>query len=533
MKASGQLDLITKGARFLDRKKYMKAYNSFYKSLQKDEGYNAVALFFMATIKEKALDYIMALKFLRDAITYMSKPNNKTSKSYFHKIYAKIGYICLSLGLIKDSVTYNYKAYNLCNIPETKANIFIANLFCLTATNTPSDKLLKVINQYDTIAKLSRNDLIECTKKYNLNIGDKIHVAYISPDFRMHVMYKFYFSFLQAYDKDKFFVTCIYLSDKHDEATEAVRNMTNYFLDASNIKLNKLAGILKSLRIDIAVDLAGHSANSGLALFGYRIAPVQISGLGWMETTGFGDVDYLITDKYMDPLGTSYIIEKPLYLKTCFCYTPKYGLPCSEGAPCLKNKYITFSSFNKLGKLTDDMILIWKNIMDLVPGSQLLLKCKEVANELTKEFVLEKLAKFGMDTNRIHLEKATLDYMERYFDVDIALDTYPYTGGGTTFDALYMGVPVVSLYGERRSSRFGLSILTNAGVGELAVPTVKEYIERAVALANDWELLDVLHKNLRTMLENSPAMDAKGYVREIEGKYKEILSKAHKHDVFD
>lgn len=96
-----------------------------------------------------------------------------------------------------------------------------------------------------------------------------------------------------------------------------------------------------------------------------------------------------------------------------------------------------------------------------------------------------------------------------------------------------MGVPVVSLYGERRSSRFGLSILTNAGVGELAVPTPKEYVERAVALASDWDLLDVLHKNLRTMLENAPAMDAEGYVREIEGKYKEILSAVHNHDVFD
>ncbi|WP_405740875.1 hypothetical protein [Anaerovibrio slackiae] len=146
---------------------------------------------------------------------------------------------------------------------------------------------------------------------------------------------------------------------------------------------------------------------------------------------------------------------------------------------------------------------------------------------------VKKSANAGLDNKRIILESPSLDYLERYLDVDIALDTYPYTGGGTTFDALYMGVPVVSLYGERRSSRFGLSILTNAGVGELAVPTPKEYVERAVALASDWDLLDVLHKNLRTMLENSPAMDAEGYVREIEGKYKEILSAVHNHDVFD
>ena len=126
--------------------------------------------------------------------------------------------------------------------------------------------------------------------------------------------------------------------------------------------------------------------------------------------------------------------------------------------------------------------------------------------------------------------------MEKTIDVflvDIMLDTFPYPGGGTTCDALYMGVPVVSMYGERRSSRFGLSILTNAGIGELAVPTADEYAERAVALAHDWELLDVLHKNLRTMLENSTAMDGRRYVREMETQYEKILQEAREKECSD
>lgn len=123
--------------------------------------------------------------------------------------------------------------------------------------------------------------------------------------------------------------------------------------------------------------------------------------------------------------------------------------------------------------------------------------------------------------------------MLRYLDMDIALDTYPYGGCGTTFEALYMGVPVVSMYGERRSSRFGLSILNNAGIGELAVPTADEYVERAVALAHDWELLDVLHKNLRTMLENSTAMDGRRYVREMETQYEKILQEAREKECSD
>ena len=147
----------------------------------------------------------------------------------------------------------------------------------------------------------------------------------------------------------------------------------------------------------------------------------------------------------------------------------------------------------------------------------------QFTTEKIRFFLLERLKKAGLNPRNVILEKGSEDYMTRYLDVDIALDTYPYTGGGTTFDALYMGVPVVSLYGKRRSSRFGLSILTNSGVGELAVATPEEYIERAVSLANDIDLLNVLHKNLRTMLKQSPAMDAIGYVREMEAQYKQLL----------
>lgn len=294
-----------------------------------------------------------------------------------------------------------------------------------------------------------------------------------------------------------------------------------------------MAEKIKSMNVDILVDLAGHSANSGLSLFAYRVAPVQISGLGWMETTGFSAVDYLITDEYLDPTGNTYITERPLYLKSQFCYECHRDVVASSGAPCIKNGYITFATFNRISKFTSEILELWRRIMYLVPNSFLLLKCDILSSKSNMQMVRKRLANAGLDNKRIILESPSLDYLERYLDVDIALDTYPYTGGGTTFDALYMGVPVVSLYGERRSSRFELSILTNAGVGELAVPTPKEYVERAVALASDWDLLDVLHKNLRTMLENSPAMDAEGYVREIEGKYKEILSAVHNHDVFD
>ena len=131
----------------------------------------------------------------------------------------------------------------------------------------------------------------------------------------------------------------------------------------------------------------------------------------------------------------------------------------------------------------------------------------------------ERLEKLGLDMNRVEIACTTVDYMARYLDVDIALDTYPYVGGGTTCDALYMGVPVVSLYGQRHGDRLGLSILSNAGVGELAVSTPEAYVECATALAHDRELLDDLHRHLRSMMLSSPLMDTKRYVAEVEQQY--------------
>ena len=319
----------------------------------------------------------------------------------------------------------------------------------LTASNATSLEILEATQKYN---KAMQSLKILPFKHVNKEEKKKKCIAYISPDYRYHVMYSFYYNLFAKYDKNNFYVICLSLNKKKDDAyTEKI----------------------KSMNVDILVDLAGHSANSGLSLFAYRVAPVQISGLGWMETTGFSAVDYLITDEYLDPTGNTYITERPLYLKSQFCYKCHRDVVASSGAPCIKNGYITFATFNRISKFTSEILELWRRIMYLVPNSFLLLKCDILSSKSNMQMVRKRLANAGLDNKRIILESPSLDYLERYLDVDIALDTYPYTGGGTTFDALYMGVPVVSLYGERRSSRFGLSILTNAGVGELAVPTPK------------------------------------------------------------
>ncbi|MBQ2010459.1 MAG: hypothetical protein II259_07730, partial [Selenomonadaceae bacterium] len=356
----------------------------------------------------------------------------------------------------------------------------------------------------------------------------KIRLGYLSADFRQHVMFSFYYVMLQGYNRERFEVTCYSLGEKADGYTEHLKTLVDSWQDVQGKSLPELAEIIRQDGIDILVDLSGHSSGSALPVFALRPAPVQVSGLGWMESTGFSCTDYLLTDRYMEGFDgeyEQYLAEKPFYLTSQFCYTGRSDVPEPAGAPCRGKGYVTFGSFNAYYKLTPEVVELWSRILQLVPESRLLLKCYAFIDGRLQRELMGRFARWGIGNERLLLEPATTDYMNRYLEVDIALDTYPYTGGGTTLDALYMGVPVISMHGERRSSRFGLSILSNAGLGMLAAASPEEYIGLATGLAHDWQLLDELHLNLRHMLQASDIMNGKKYMQELETGYENIMAK--------
>ena len=356
----------------------------------------------------------------------------------------------------------------------------------------------------------------------------KIRLGYLSADFRQHVMFSFYYVMLQGYNRERFEVTCYSLGEKADGYTEHLKTLVDGWQDVQGKSLPELAEIIRQDGIDILVDLSGHSSGSALPVFALRPAPVQVSGLGWMESTGFSCTDYLLTDRYMEGFDgeyEQYLAEKPFYLTSQFCYTGRSDVPEPAGAPCRGKGYVIFGSFNAYYKLTPEVVELWSRILQLVPESRLLLKCYAFIDGRLQRELMGRFARWGIGNERLLLEPATTDYMNRYLEVDIALDTYPYTGGGTTLDALYMGVPVISMHGERRSSRFGLSILSNAGLGMLAVASPEEYIGLATGLAHDWQLLDELHLNLRHMLQASDIMNGKKYMQELETGYENIMAK--------
>ena len=357
---------------------------------------------------------------------------------------------------------------------------------------------------------------------------ERIRVGFISADLYFHVAMVWGWALVAGLDKNRF-ATYFYSAGKRsDKVGEYLHEHADGWRDISGLTDEQAAQLIRDDEIDIFFDLAGYTKDNRIEIAAYRPAPVQISGVGYMNSTGLNDVDYFLTDVHCagDP---KYFTEKLLILpQTHICYAPVTNYKPAEEPPCVKNNFVTFGSFNKWNKITPTIFRTWKKILDAVPNSRLILKNKILTTDDERNFAVEQLKNFGFDVERVELRPFSKEHMREYNDIDIALDTFPYTGGVTTCEALYMGVPLVSLYGDRHGSRFGLSILANVGLEDLAVDNTDAYIARAVMLANDWELLRLLRKNLRGMLKNSPLMDAKTYIRNVQEAFVKILDDARK-----
>ena len=355
----------------------------------------------------------------------------------------------------------------------------------------------------------------------------RIKVGYIGGDFRQHAAFAVTFGFISCHDRTKFEITCYSKNPKDDGHTEFFKKAVEHFVDVKDLSAVELAKRIHDDEIDIAFDLAGHTGYNGLPALAYRPAPVQISGIGYMSTTGLKAIDYFLTDENLDPPGEhdKYFVEKLLYMPAQFSYARRENVPTPEGAACVKNGYVTFGTICRYSKINDDMLAIWVEILNRVPTAKLLMRAQEFISNRTQDELYDKMKRLGCDMDRVIFQPALPDYFAAISEIDIMLDAYPWVGGTTTLDALYMGVPVISFYSDRHSTRFGKSILHSVGLDELAVNDVAAYINTAVGLANDFETLDELHKNLRGMFEKSNALDPVKYCRLLERKFADLLGR--------
>lgn len=351
----------------------------------------------------------------------------------------------------------------------------------------------------------------------------KIRVAYISGDFINSVNITYVIQLLGAYDRSVFEVHCYALNDYEDGVTEQLKGLVDRWHDVHDMDAESIAKNIYGDEIDILVDVSLHAGKSRtLTVVAYKPAPIIVGGIGYMSTSGMDAVDYFLTDIYCDPDGMNdeHFTESLLRLPyTHFCYTPhEHSLKYHVNTDVHEN--ITFGSLNTFYKLSDETLIAWRNILTKVPESRLILQ--SYTSPLIGEKLKERMKAMDFDMERIEIRAASSEYMSTYNDIDIALDSYPYTGGGTTFDALYMGVPVISRYGTRHGSRFGYSILNNLGLSDLAVDNWQDYENIAVDLARNTDVVEALHKGLRQMMQKSSLMNAGLYVKSVENVYKEI-----------
>jgi len=351
-----------------------------------------------------------------------------------------------------------------------------------------------------------------------------LRIGYVSADFRDHPVNRFFEPLLAAHDRGGFETYCYAAVKDPDGATARLRSIACHWRDVARMSDEDAAALVRRDRIDILVDLAGHMGSNRLLLFARRPAPIQASYLGYPATTGMTAIQYRITDEPADPPASEqFYSERLVRLPTCaWCYRPSDGSPGVAPLPAVNRGYVTFAALNRPLKVTPRMIELWKQILRAVPRSRLLVSAG--ALDRADDSVRQRLLGHGIDASRFEVVVGTAHdlYLQYYNRADIALDTFPYHGTTTTCDALWMGVPVVTLAGDAHVSRTGVSLLAAVGLPELAAPDEARYVQIAAGLAGDLESLGELRSELRPRMARSPLTDGPRLARAMENAFRQM-----------
>lgn len=358
-----------------------------------------------------------------------------------------------------------------------------------------------------------------------------LRIGYVSPDLGNHSVAAFVISVFASHDRNKFQVFCYSDREKEDECSERIKQGVDVWHRTAGVSDEKLFSLIRADAIDILVDLAGHTGGNRLPLFAMRPAPLQVTWLGYPNTTGLAAMDYRIVDAVSDPPGDAdrYHSETLVRLPNGFlCFDPPTYAPAVSPLPMLKNGFVTFGSFNALAKITDEAISLWLSILGRVPGSRFLFKNRCLFDESTRNKLFKKFAAHGVSSDRIMMTPFTAtreEHLACYGHLDISLDTFPYNGTTTTCESLWMGVPVVGLLGNRHASRVTASILTRLELDSLVANDTDECVELAVHLAGKPELLELLRFGLREKMRNSSLCNGKVFFSELGEAYRQMWQK--------
>lgn len=362
-------------------------------------------------------------------------------------------------------------------------------------------------------------------------LDKKIRIGYLCHDtFKQSVSF-FFEPVIKNHDRQRFEIVIYATYPEEDTYAQRLKTYVDFWRNVSSLEEREIAEIVYQDKIDVFVDVTGHTApgfNNKLLAFAYKPAPIQMSWLAYPATTGLRTIDYRITDEWADPVGMTeaYHTEKLIRIPQGFlCYQPEEESPEIVSAPCKSNSHIIFGCFTLQAKITPEVVRVWSSILQSIENSDLYLKYKHFQNPDVRSAFLERFTENGIEENRIRFldfQPLYRDHLACYQHLDIVLDPFPYNGTTSTHEALWMGVPVITLAGNDHRSRVGVSILTRLGLSDLIADSIEDYIQIAVSLSKDKERIQELRRTLRLKMLNSPLTRAKEFTTQLEAEYSRL-----------
>ena len=440
------------------------------------------------------------------------------------KVHELVGAAFHDFGDAKGAVQAYLYAANKDKYLRSQREHYSNYLFALHYINSINDE--ELANEHFVYNNLFENEHLT-SNIISKPPQSKVTIGYIAPNFTESSAARFYEALLTEYNRDEFIVKCFSLSYKSDQFTALIDSNVDNLIILEDFSIEEAAQEIANEDVDILFDLGGHTdGGMTLQIMSYKPAPIQISGIGWFDTTGLKAIDYLLTDNYLAPIGhEKFFTEKLIRLNGAFAFTLNENLKNAaqnSSSPSMPHSSPVFGCFNNFMKVTDDYLKIVKRILDKVDNAIFIMQ--DTTAIPARKFEMErKIKKNRLPIDRVEVRLGNDDYLNDYADIDIMLDTFPYNGGTMTATALYMGVPVISLYGKRHSSRFGADILRLADMSGMIAKSTKEYINKSVVLANAQDRLIEFKKTLRERLLKSKLLDTKAFVTELEYHYKRMV----------
>jgi protein O-GlcNAc transferase len=437
--------------------------------------------------------------------------------------YVNLGNPLGDIGQMDEAIALYRKALTLKpDLVEARSNLLFALL------NHPGYDARAVAEEHRDWGRHHADPLLKSILPHN-NDRDPdrpLRIGYVSPDFRDHAVSRFLLPLFRHHDHSACRIICYSDVPRPDAVTERLRACTDEWRDIVGLSDDRVAEQIRLDKIDILVDLAGHTAGNRLFVFARKPAPVQVTYLGYPATSGLSQIDYRLTDGFADPPGMTDALhtEKLWRLPDCnWCFAEPEDSPPVR--PSRADRPLHFGSFNKSTKASPVVMELWAAILKATPSSRMIFKSRGLGVQSVRSPIIDFFKSRGIPADRLDLWGSGQDnrtHLDAYNQMDIALDTFPYHGTTTTCDALWMGVPVVTLAGTSHVSRVSVSLLNCVGLPFLVAQSPDEYVSIAVRLANDLPRLAHLHRTLRDKMRASPLMDAPKFARNIEAAYRRM-----------